>query len=111
MNRDTLHGIVQEAEELVEESWEPEQQEGGEVSGESPAEVTQPLTRLASAGTAACCLDDAFGSGDLAAAMEARSEALDWKDRGQEGEPGAFQTHSTICCILSACWLVGCYSW
>ncbi|CAL8462625.1 g2158 [Coccomyxa elongata] len=76
----------QEAEELVEESWEPEQQEGGEVSGESPAEVTQPLTRLASAGTAACCLDDAFGSGDLAAAMEARSEPLDWTDRGQEGE-------------------------
>ncbi|BDA46495.1 hypothetical protein COCOBI_08-5880 [Coccomyxa sp. Obi] len=75
----------QEAEELVEESWEPEQQEGGKVSGESPAEVTQPLTRLASAGTAACCLDDAFGSEDLTAAMEARSEPLDWTDRGQEG--------------------------
>ena len=80
------------------------EQEAGEVSGESPAEVTQPLTRLSSAGTAACCLDSAFGSGDLAAAMEAKFEPLDWTDRGQEGAP--MPPHSLDKSLHSACLLV-----
>ena len=35
-------------------------EEDGEVSGKS-SEVTQPLTRLSSTGTAACRLEDDFG--------------------------------------------------
>jgi hypothetical protein len=74
---------AQEAEEIVEESYMPE--EDGEVSGKS-SEVTQPLTRLSSTGTAACRLEDAFGGEALAAAMEQRPESQDWHADMKEGE-------------------------
>lgn len=67
----------------MEESYAPV--ENSELRGESPSEVTQPLTRLASTGTAACRLAEAFEGEPLAAAMEAKPQPPRYWH--QHGEP------------------------
>ena len=72
------HAVQAEVEDgypvAVEESYSPTKAE----------EVTQLLTRLASTGTAACCLDEAFGGDALPAAMESKPQ--EWRDQLEEGE-------------------------
>lgn len=81
---------------------------GDEVSGES-SEVTQPLTRLSSVGTAACRLEEAFGGEALAAAMEQKSAPHHWRDGLELGENGllfctAADNRGSEACIT--CWVL-----
>ncbi|EIE19526.1 hypothetical protein COCSUDRAFT_67679 [Coccomyxa subellipsoidea C-169] len=83
----------EEDEEFYDDDSEQEEaQEGFSMAedesypAEDDEEVTQVLTRLASTGTAACRLDEAFGGEALAAAMEQEPELKDWMDHTEEEE-------------------------
>ncbi len=70
---------------------------------EDDEEVTQVLTRLASTGTAACRLDEAFGGEALAAAMEQEPEPKNWMDHTEEGGTApSVKMYLSPPCLLSA---------